>query len=125
MVKGQITFDFMLSLSALSLLFVFLIAIAYSQNAAYTQQTSALVKERVCESLSKTVLDAKINGDGTEYAFYSPLFINLTQGGAKRVYIGRYGTYLCMLPQTYYSTAQWGDGEFIIKNSEGKIVIMR
>ncbi len=126
MMRAQITFDFMLALSALSLLFAFLIAIIHAQNALYTHQISLLMKERLCESLSKTITDAKMSGEGAEYVFYSNEQLNFSNGDAREVHIGDpYNPYICIVPEKYYSTAPASTGEFAVLNSKGNIIIRK
>jgi len=122
MVRGQITFDFLIALSALALLFVALLSLIQFQNQQASQQASRVIMERTCEIISQKLTLAKLNGDGAVETFYSKLPLT-SNGAAREIQIGE--NYLCTTPEEFSSALSQDDGAFIIENRNNKLTIYK
>ncbi|MGC9057474.1 MAG: hypothetical protein ACP5H8_00135 [Candidatus Micrarchaeia archaeon] len=121
--NGQIVFDFLLSLTALSLLFMLIFSVIMAQADQWNRNSELLFMERTCEMISSRAMEAYINGDGYSGTFYTRLPLTLYNGN--EIVISE--SYICFLPTTYSvkNPLESVDGEFRIKNENGIVIVER
>jgi len=116
-------FDFMLSLSALALLFTMLVSLIYTHNFSSGKNVEFLSFERDCEIISAKLEFLSSAGDGAIDFFHTRGPISL-DGGREAVF-GE--SYVCVLPKPYTvgESISYADGELKLENKNGKLVISR
>lgn len=120
--KGQIAFDFIISLGALSLLVITLFSIVSFHNLQSVRFNERILMERTCEILSSKLVIAKVNGNGWNDTFYTR--IPITFNGSRTVVFGE--DYVCITPEEFTLNVNGTyDGEFAVKNLNEKLVIER